>query len=124
MKDVSTFIPLLKVEVITIPNIRTIDNPIVKLALEKIINEYKDARKSFPQGIMLKKEPVEKPEKRKEVDDEKDANLVEDGEEQFKTEPEEDGQQKSNNSGSLLYNTFNTLERIQMQKYFEISKIN
>uniref|UniRef100_A0A914HVW4 GTF3C1 extended winged-helix domain-containing protein n=1 Tax=Globodera rostochiensis TaxID=31243 RepID=A0A914HVW4_GLORO len=105
------------VDVITIPKIKTLDHPLISEALKQIIAEFKEQHKSFPTGVRLKQEPLEAktPGNNREGNDGEyhDDSIA--GPSNISNMKQELGEVETGKS--LLNKTFNTLQRLSLQKY-------
>ena len=105
---------------VTVPEIKAADDPCIQEALAKVQMEFKENSKSFPTGHLLKKEPVEEEEDAAQQNAPEIQQMEEgDGERTaagIKQEQMEEGPEPAPPPGSLLYNTFTKLERMQFQQ--------
>ncbi|KAL3118996.1 hypothetical protein niasHT_003779 [Heterodera trifolii] len=97
------------VDVITAPKIQTLEHPLIFEALKQIKAEFKGQSKSFPSGVRLKQEPEAKT-------SEDGGGKSDEGIADTSDLKQEEAEEKEIGA-SLLNKTFNTLQRISMQKY-------
>lgn len=117
MEVIERKVPTL-IDIITIPEIHSIDHPFVCASIQKAEMEFKEQNKSFPSGVRLKQEPKDSKGAQLAKETGEDETLSDrsatSGTKKMKQEPtgqEDDTSEKR----SLLSKTFNTIQRLSLK---------